>query len=286
MLKRLTIFLAIYFLCVGLPFMRMESGLSAQAQETTPEPTAPFEDFYGTLPTLEALFRTNGGCELPCWWGFRLGEVSDEEWLGFLRRENLFNVIDDGPQHELGTAGGQWSAFIIGNYDNPISSLFDENGTLIRLGVTVNEPRQWLPASANAVSFPSLLNQLDGIPEVYIFSESRLSQVIFLVIDDAIGLTASYWFDLWDAQPDHENYWDGRRICLGIQYTTRIEINMQLPEAEPLLSTGLRSLIRNERPGYLTIEEAALTRMDTEDFVQFFREHPDECLVIDENGRD
>ena len=44
----------------------------------TPEPT-----FISTLTpgqvAFEELLQTNGGCELPCWWGFDIGEVTEED---------------------------------------------------------------------------------------------------------------------------------------------------------------------------------------------------------------
>lgn len=87
----------------------------------------PIWDVLGVLPTLEDLLRTNGGCELPCWWGFNVGETSEEDWLNFLHEQWFDRIPDDIEPHERGSIGTTTFLLQIGDRERHfIRSYFEE----------------------------------------------------------------------------------------------------------------------------------------------------------------
>lgn len=58
------------------------------AETLTPTPI-PTPVHYKLAPVVEELIITNGGCNLPCWWGFEIGQSKEREWLGFLEEQGF-----------------------------------------------------------------------------------------------------------------------------------------------------------------------------------------------------
>jgi hypothetical protein len=56
----------------------------------TPLPTLPSQQ---TRAKIEELLETNGGCELPCWWGITPNETAWPETLHFLR-PYIFQLVE------------------------------------------------------------------------------------------------------------------------------------------------------------------------------------------------
>lgn len=124
-----------------------------------------------------------------------------------------------------------------------------------------------------------MLLRLEATPEIYIFSGSRLGSVYLVIVDEAVGLMVRYTFDITDMQPLPINI-DTLRLCFGLEQTTYIEIFVRDPDLEPQVDEYLGTTPAYEdTPYYQSVEDSPLTQMDTETFAEFFRQHPDECLV-------
>ncbi len=83
-------------------------------QTNTPEPTLTENQ---RKQRLFDLLKNNAGCKLPCWWGFRLGEVPWEEVRSFLLQMGV-NTGDDPLKDGSvfhGTGGFDWSSPFIAN---------------------------------------------------------------------------------------------------------------------------------------------------------------------------
>lgn len=252
------------------------------AQQSTPSPTMTIElTLTSAQAEFEELLETNNGCELPCWWGFTVGEARVQDWFQFLDTRT-FHVFREEPiggtvvpvDYAYFSFPSSPEASVRLNYDI-------ENAILKRIHIQLSNPRRWLSAQADAISFPGLLSRLGEELEVYIFSGSTLDDYYILVIDTSIGLIARYTFDFWEAVPaNQENYPQEMALCLGVPYTKRIEITLQAPEVEPTVGTRERPIVgTQDRRGYLSVEDALFGTVSTDEFISFFREHPDECLV-------
>ncbi len=229
----------------------------------------------------ETLLQTNGGCELPCWWGFIVGESTQNDWFHFLDTRT-FHVFREEPIDGK-TVPVDYAYFSFPNSADTAVTIhyqFDKS-ILTQLQITLNNPRQWLSPQVGAVSLPHLLSSLEDQPEVYIFSGSTPLDYGIVLIDHKIGLMAKYTFDFWDAQRNQETYPKQLSICLSMAYTSDIEITIQSPNVEPPLGVDVRPHIRaQERQTYIPVEEATFGQVDAREFIEFFRAHPNGCLTL------
>jgi hypothetical protein len=265
---------------------------SAQADETThtPIPTisitsTPYN--YDSVPIFEELLQTNEGCELPCWWGFEIGNAKDEDWVAFLEQQELVNASailtpsESSPSREgsgnIIYALGTWAA------DTQIS--YGVRGGILRyLRVTFYDPFNWLSPDIQRITLPGVLSQLNKTPEIYLFTDDigqwGFNDIDFQLIDDELGFMVRYTIDVSQRQTRpleaYSDYGETLNLCLGITETKNIQMTIQDPETEGAVSRRVPGAENN--PRYHTIEETL--GVDTDTFVQFFIENPDGCLEV------
>jgi hypothetical protein len=229
----------------------------------------------------EELLQTNNGCALPCWWGFTVGVSGEDDWFDFLDSRS-FHVFREEPiGDKIVPVDYAYFSFPHAS-DTAVTINYTFSNTILsQLKIILRNPRAWLSPSVDAITLPHLLAQLEEQPEVYVFSRSSPLDYGIILIDSSIGLMANYTFDFWEVQTNQENYPQELSICLSMAYTTRIEITLQAPNVEPPLGARERPEIHaQERQTYIPVEEATFGRINADEFVTFFREHPDECLNI------
>jgi hypothetical protein len=243
------------------------SSLYTTAQDN-PSPTP--HDF-DLLPTLNQLMVENGNCDLPCWWGFTIGESKTNEWLaflddqGFLLEEN-FLYLD------------------ISSVPSEFYLIFDsENTNLTYLNVIISYPNEWLSVDTQHLSLPYLLQRLDN-PQIFVSRQSTLRRFDLMIIDDEMGVKVTYTFDITELPNGEPNEYDTLNLCLGIENTTRINLEIfDVSTIDEPLSAPIWSLIENsDRPPFHPIENTDSIGVKSEIFTEFFVNSPDECLVVSE----
>ena len=264
----------------------------------TPRPSPnPESRDLDLLPIFEAVSVADyGDCELPCWWGFRPGETTLDEIQHFLEETGFDRSWRESrySEYPLDQYLRWGEVFILQfdwgrNFDGGnfwIAFDFDANDVLASMDIKFEGEDSWLSPETNPVTLPHMLSQGNDIPEIYVATDSLnqlfINNIALLLIDDEAGVMVSYHIDVLDVQPDPIN-WDAftLRLCFGLAQTTYISIQLRSPDAEPAISHNVRDSINPEEgPGYHSLEE--VFGIDTETFVQFFRDNPDECLDLSE----
>ena len=119
---------------------------------------------------------------------------------------------------------------------------------------------------------------MEQLPEVYIHSSSVRSDFIVFVIyregDSEYGTQLVYRFDIINESGDG----GVEQLCLGMDRTQDIQMALHIASNDGLPADPPGS---DSRPtGLRSIEE--YFGIDTEAFVQFFRDNPDGCLDLSE----
>ncbi|MBI1282426.1 MAG: hypothetical protein GC179_30145 [Anaerolineaceae bacterium] len=246
----------------------------------TPTPTRNPDDYFGVLPTFEKLMQDNGGCQLPCWWGFELGKTNEEDWYNFLHQQGFDKIRDDAPLRQHGTISGDTYFLSFGerNEYSPLDFYFLKKGILTGIHLELWNPNKWLSPNVRSITLGGLLAQLKNLnqtPEIYMFigGTSSVLDLPFLIVADDVGVMAEYTFNIADTlpAPNDPKQW---RYCLGLAQTTRIEITVQDPQMTPKVSARAR-----DNKGWVRLEDLNVLRMDSNDFIQFFIDDPDKCFV-------
>jgi hypothetical protein len=238
---------------------------------------------YDLLPVVESLLIDNGGCDLPCWWGFEIGETSETDWLSFLEKHNLIiegaeiypsDSFDDGGGHIIYALGSWYVDFRLG---------YGLTGTTLDyLKVSFSNPGKWLSGDLTRITFSGLLEQLGEQYRVYMRTDTlgqwSLNQVDIWILNEGNSMVAQYTFNIQDHQPANANYNFDRKIsfCLGLTEITGIQITIQDPKADGEVKQIAARIDVDST--FHTLEETL--GVDTDTFVQFFIENPDGCLEV------
>jgi hypothetical protein len=182
---------------------------------------------------------------------------------------------DDAPNRLRGAVGGESYFFGLGEDLHRIESVFGEPGILTELHIELKNPGDWLSDRANTISFSRILARMEALPEIYFYSGPTASSIFFPVsiLYPEDGLMVEYIFDIFDTLPEPNNL-DTWQLCFGLEQSKQVTFTIVDSNADEPIG---RSLLNQY---YLTVEESLITQMDTETFVEFFREHPDECLDL------
>jgi hypothetical protein len=237
------------------------------------------------LPVFETLSTAEyDSCVLPCWWGFRPGETTLSEIVSFLEVNDFQRQWEESIYSSISLEQYTRSEqFVLYFHENSffgsftISFSFDENDLLRAARVAFNDPDQWLSPGADISSLAMLLEQVEETPEIYIAenpSTFRISGYRLVVIFREQGVRVNYVFDLSGDNPINGPL-ETLRLCLDLDRTNGIEMTLSAsPITDPLPDF------------YKTPEAASGIGISTEEFVEFFRENPDDCLDIAEYQRE
>ena len=233
------------------------------------------------LKTFEGLMSSEyQDCILPCWWNLRPGETTIDETVEFLNRTEFDRHWKDSIYSELSLekyirAEALPLYFLKDSYfgEFVISFGFDSNDRINSIRVVFNNPGKWLSAEANKISVSEVLSQIPETPEIFIAenpSTFRLSEYHLTLLYRQRGVEVNYSFDLSDDNP--KSRITNLNLCLDNERTTSIEMS--------LLNSTATLKDKQYPENFKTPENATGIGISTEDFVQFFKEHPDECLDV------
>jgi hypothetical protein len=241
----------------------------------------------------QELMQTNGGCQLPCWWGIELEEsletvnrefdkIFDEKFdndsLFYVSR---FKVIDEDGTIRLG-------------YHNPVMSGIDVSittnfhfvdGQVQFIDVLAERPlRQYgeekLIRDWENYSISSILQQYGKPPYVYLFPQSIADpgplNFNLLLYYPELGFKFEYGpFDVSSSETQTE-------LCLDLQNIRQISLSLYNPEFVHLRSNYLLPPALNpEAEEFLhawTWE--AITGMDLDMFYELYKSSNPECIQI------
>ena len=249
-----------------------QQGVSGIAE--TPQPT-----LTSGQAGFEQLLQTNGGCELPCWWGFHIGETSEDEWQDFLDNAPFYVIQEDALLNgaPISLDGSGYFRFPNSSETSVMLEAQLKGGVLSQLNVRLRSVQDWLSPNVDSISLGNLLARLGENTQIYIDGNTSFLNLHFLIINEEKSFEADYWLSIWDLQ-DKENYLEIQRYCLGLKYTTGIDITLYDPAAQALVSERYKRILMGEDSQYLAPEE--FPGVDMAEFIQFFAQHPDECLFV------
>lgn len=284
----------------GLVSLSLTAGMASQsASEATPVPpvtqTAHAASVYATATArwiasrswpsiVQALEARNTNCTLTCFLGFRPGQTTEEEILAYLATlsnfdevwqgsgdyESALDYINDGSVllRFLGDTEIAWGFTI---------SFRRVAGILEGMRVEFNQPGRWLSSDLRWIDLPTVLGQIDAVPEIYLAPNSRASDYTLYFVYREQHMQFRYEFDLFSENETGMI----ERFCADLAYTTNIQMLLDVPVSG--LLDREEALNENHPSPYWTIERAL--GVSAEEFIQFFRDHPDDCLVIERNAR-
>jgi hypothetical protein len=231
------------------------------------------------LPTFEGLISQTKDCTLPCWWNFEIGKTTLDEISRFLLQHKFDrhwkeSIYSDIPFEDFIS----FEQIVLYFQDNSIlgefamSFGFDTDNMLSGMRIRIDHPGEWLSPELDHISLSKVLNQIDETPEIYIAenpSTFRISDYNLTALFRRTGIEARYMFDLSQDNPINVPL-EALRLCLDITRTETIQLSIyDTSDREPF-------------PDFYKMPENAYgIGISTEEFVQFFREHPSECLDIE-----
>lgn len=239
-------------------------------------------------PIFEALeVNRDPNCQLPCWWGLRLGNTSINEVSAFLHqtgfdRHKLRGIYRSIPM-ETYLRGGEPFGLRFETKRPRLSSFemhfaFDENDLLLMV-VQFRDPGKWLSPEMDRISLGRLLSQLPETPELLVHTDENLQvdlrYMSLLLVSDELGIRVSYEFH--DQRPTEEESY--LQLCLGLTETENVIITLQDPTYGQSVSQSQRVFIEPAQgSGYRRVED--VYGLNTATFMQYFIGHPDGCLDI------
>lgn len=157
------------------------------------------------------------------------------------------------------------------NYDLAMSFILEpsKGNVLARIGLTFIRPDEWLSNEQNSVSLPRIFQEIDALPEIYVDSNHPTDGNL-LVIYREQGIYALYDFKFESSTGTTDS---PLKLCLSVNNTQRIGLALAKDD------TSFNNLPSSNF--YVPFEEAFNISLET--FVQFFREHPDDCLTLSQS---
>jgi hypothetical protein len=229
------------------------------------------------LPVFSQLMTTRDeNCRLPCWWGLRPGETTREQVVDFLsetgfdRSWRLSGVkMSLGEYLDNESIGLSLKANPYNSSNLIMNFIFQPRQDILdRIGLTFIRPNEWLSEEQNRISLPRIFQEIDALPEIYV-ERNQPTNGNLVVIYRGEGIFTIYEFEFETANGSPAS---SLNICLRNRNTRRIGLALA-QNASSFVDLPSTS-------AYIPFEQAF--NMSLETFVQFFREHPDECLVVSE----
>jgi hypothetical protein len=216
-------------------------------------------------------------CELPCWWGMTPGITSKEEVIailqntGFYRNWNLteYNIPFDSSE---GPVGGSITLNLSAEVFAPFTIAFGaENGKLDIVRMQINSPNKWF--NSEQFDLATILNQSKEEPMVYAYV-SRARFHIILQYPNMLFFYSYYFIDTPSRYTTTEQgRVDGFIVCSRDDIIEEIEVVLFDPQNQELLDKEIYN-----SDIIFPLEERTL--VDTETFITFFRENPEDCLEV------
>jgi hypothetical protein len=230
--------------------------------------TAPHTATFTPLPTLDnrgilGLIDTNGGCQLPCWWGIEPGNTTSEQARAFLKTFSTALTVDGEAGFSELDGKVRFDVGYIVEYDLPGSSgqgefrfeVWDETVVRIYVGPATTQYRYTLDQLLTKMGKPT-----------QVFLEAK---------HDAMGTTIPFDLIL---------YYPNRRFFAGypikaVETGDRIRacpakvapgLIMWAPEYQIESRLADEMLGPDARPGLQTLEDA--TGLSIDDFYAIFRQ--------------
>lgn len=135
-------------------------------------------DLYNTF--LELTNMPN--CQLPCWWGFHLGETTLDDVYALLsttdlNRSQARTIYADAPEQAYVGVGIYSLVFTYRPVDiDDIGDIrfyfeFDDNNILAYINVVMGNPTIWLSPDNNPLLLSNVLKQIASQPEILLNSD-------------------------------------------------------------------------------------------------------------------
>ena len=217
-----------------------------------------------TLSDIQELLQNDGeDCQLPCFWGFRLGHSTEDEVFEFLQPQaigsnepELIYYFPDG----LVQDSIFWLGFSV------------QDNLLSRTIVVIDNPSEWLPDDTLQLQY--LLSTLPPVTEVYL-SINITTQRAFLTLAYDEGILARYVFDLHMEGPSTQEA--EFSFCTLLSANAVIRLELRDADAQSLLE-GYGMLDESVQDTVWTIDR--MTGMSVEEFVSQVIDNPDGCVDI------
>jgi hypothetical protein len=211
-------------------------------------------------------------CRLPCWWGFEVGKTHLDEVVTFLQetdfsRAQARSPYPDMPLRDYITAETLGLDFVRGSSE-VIGEVryhfdFDDNNIMELISLGIHRPNLWLPDTYNPLLLTALFRQIEAIPNIFtVYPQNYYPHEypLFVVYPEQ-SIEIHYTLDFTE-MPE---------ICLDGQNIESIGMKIYA-DSERLM---------RQNHAIIPLEEAhPFAEITAEVFVQFFREHPDECLDV------
>jgi hypothetical protein len=256
---------------------------SAISQITTITPAAditptaiPARDL-DLLPTFETL-SFNDDCILPCWWGFESEKASINEIMAFIEDNDLDRRWEIPPYTFTLDEHLRFGEPLLFDFQDSYNDVaysvlisFGFDSDLLKgISIKFYNLNEWVNSKVENISLPQVVSQTEEIPEVYVTSSpnATLARYTIILIFREANIQIVYFLDLSGDHPPH--VWV-EQLCLNLERTRYVDLNLNYIEAD--FATNPPNV-----ENFITPEEAY--GISTEEFVQFFRDHPDECLDI------
>ena len=265
---------------IFVAFLNTAVVLTQDEPKPTPKPLSVF--IAESYIRFTALIMENGGCELPCWWGFDIGKTSEDEWWEFLSNQNLhFSLGDDTPR-QRGTIGADirfFSPSHVALWDEKTTLLFYfmEENILTGLQIDIGRPDRWFSEAKN-LSFAGILTQQDAQPDIYFVSANSADLWVAVIYPD-IDFSATFVFHNSAYTRDEEG---NLTLCLTMRDTKQIIFNIENSDYPTPLFDRLQELIDAPTSSYIPIEEAPFfNSVTTDELINLITENDDTCFQKD-----
>lgn len=230
---------------------------------STPFPTQmPLPERPETLADIQRMLQEMGEiCQLPCFWGFRPGDTTEEEIVEFLQPVAIGNnapelhyAFSEDPEQE--------SLFYI--------NFGVTDGVVSLTTVILDRPSEWLPPQT--LELPYLLSTTTSVPYIYSGINITTRRIFITIIRD--GVYAQYAFEL---------HIEGALLESNLHFCP-------VPEENPLILFRLR-----DQDADFLVEEYGIpemvsrnktwpiermTGMEVQEFVDQIIESPNECIEL------
>ncbi|MBI1278230.1 MAG: hypothetical protein GC179_08895 [Anaerolineaceae bacterium] len=146
-----------------------------------------------------------------------------------------------------------------------------EDGRLKQTRIEINNPGKWLQVDSDVISPAKIVAQFEDTPEVYIGEYSptiRLSEYNLILLYRSRGIEIHYIFDV--SHDNLERPLNNLNLCLDLKHITSVEFSLS--------SSALDDKQYSE--DYKKPKNAFGVGITTENIVQFFKYHPEECLNV------
>lgn len=263
----------------GTPTPLIEPTVIAPAGTITP---VYFQSNADQIPQFVEL-STMADCDFPCFWGLQPDVSTEQDVFTVIKDAGFLNNIEDG--YQLDNPGDDQiiTQSVVFNFNNNLSSMTSTGFTidhqvLKTINGFITKPYEWLPVEQDFLSFPAILKKIKGTPEIYFFTQGNFranNAKMYVLFSENMALF-SYSFDFMEEQstPIDRNAF---KVCPGLKQIRYMRFWVQRAGATE--STTHFTPITLGDKDTPSIEN--VFNINAKDFIDFFRDHPNECLTLE-----